>query len=494
MSKEYRAIKFYLDESVNNIKKDKILTFLKECQDAENKLLEHYWKDENFKIILKSTSKIDMNYNTNIGFKDITPRLKSHHFYTILNQVYEQLKSLQSNIINKIYFRFDDKDKQRIYNYMSKFCFEWERMEKHINKKLKEHKKSNDNYYKFLLNIEKLIKNTEEYRLFKTEIEVKFFSVKESYKLPIKKVFQIRCDTYLTATVDKSNYYQWIFTIDNNTIIGGCDYRPKFDTIIIPVKYSDYHNIILECKELKNTFNLKLNKYGRVEIIGFYEVNIDKIEPNPTNKVGIDIGLKKLIVCSDGEIVEQNTKLIKMAEKLIKHKSNRDNLQKHLKKKYQDENYILGNKNYLRKEARLTQSVIVDNRYKIKQFLKGRENDLIVMEDLDIGYSKTYSRMVNYLLRRMHIQGIKNDMIKYCKQFGIGIALINPAFTSQQCSCCGYVSKENRKTQEKFLCVKCGFETNADFNASVNIKNRFGDKRIKLDTPYWKIKEILSFT
>ena len=47
---------------------------------------------------------------------------------------------------------------------------------------------------------------------------------------------------------------------------------------------------------------------------------------------------------------------------------------------------------------------------------------------------------------------------------------INPAYTSQTCSECGHVDKENRKTQSRFLCVYCGFASNADTNAAINIR------------------------
>jgi len=46
---------------------------------------------------------------------------------------------------------------------------------------------------------------------------------------------------------------------------------------------------------------------------------------------------------------------------------------------------------------------------------------------------------------------------------------VPPQYTSQKCSACGYVDKENRKTQESFLCVRCGHKQNADHNASNNI-------------------------
>ena len=42
-------------------------------------------------------------------------------------------------------------------------------------------------------------------------------------------------------------------------------------------------------------------------------------------------------------------------------------------------------------------------------------------------------------------------------------------YTSQKCSRCGHIDKENRQTQEKFVCTQCDFELNADHNAAINI-------------------------
>ena len=51
---------------------------------------------------------------------------------------------------------------------------------------------------------------------------------------------------------------------------------------------------------------------------------------------------------------------------------------------------------------------------------------------------------------------------------------VDPKFTSQKCSQCGHISKENRLKQELFVCVKCSFTANADYNASININNAVG--------------------
>jgi putative transposase len=46
---------------------------------------------------------------------------------------------------------------------------------------------------------------------------------------------------------------------------------------------------------------------------------------------------------------------------------------------------------------------------------------------------------------------------------------VPPAYTSQRCSACGHVAKENRESQAAFLCTACGFACNADVNAAKNI-------------------------
>ncbi|MGI8313290.1 RNA-guided endonuclease InsQ/TnpB family protein [Saccharopolyspora hattusasensis] len=46
---------------------------------------------------------------------------------------------------------------------------------------------------------------------------------------------------------------------------------------------------------------------------------------------------------------------------------------------------------------------------------------------------------------------------------------VKAGYTSQQCSDCGHVASESRKSQAVFRCVSCGFSCNADVNAACNI-------------------------
>ena len=66
--------------------------------------------------------------------------------------------------------------------------------------------------------------------------------------------------------------------------------------------------------------------------------------------------------------------------------------------------------------------------------------------------------------------GIFKDLLKYKLEWNGGEYLkVRPEYTSQKCSKCSYISKDNRKVQKKFQCLECGHEENADFNAAKNI-------------------------
>lgn len=55
---------------------------------------------------------------------------------------------------------------------------------------------------------------------------------------------------------------------------------------------------------------------------------------------------------------------------------------------------------------------------------------------------------------------------------GVPLFLVDPRDTSRTCSTCGHCERANRKSQESFLCQRCGFATNADYNAALNISRK----------------------
>ncbi|SDM90921.1 transposase, IS605 OrfB family, central region, partial [Halogranum gelatinilyticum] len=55
---------------------------------------------------------------------------------------------------------------------------------------------------------------------------------------------------------------------------------------------------------------------------------------------------------------------------------------------------------------------------------------------------------------------------------GIEVKQVSPAYTSQRCSSCGFTHESNRRSKHQFVCQKCEYELNADYNASKNIARK----------------------
>jgi putative transposase len=64
---------------------------------------------------------------------------------------------------------------------------------------------------------------------------------------------------------------------------------------------------------------------------------------------------------------------------------------------------------------------------------------------------------------------ILDKVSERCQKEGVLSVDVNPAYTSQRCSACGWVQKSNRLSQSKFCCKQCSYTANADMNAAINI-------------------------
>lgn len=67
----------------------------------------------------------------------------------------------------------------------------------------------------------------------------------------------------------------------------------------------------------------------------------------------------------------------------------------------------------------------------------------------------------------------KTYLLNKCNDYNTILMLVDQYYPSTQtCSCCGYIRKDNEKLMKKdraFICPKCGYEEDRDINASINI-------------------------
>ena len=102
----------------------------------------------------------------------------------------------------------------------------------------------------------------------------------------------------------------------------------------------------------------------------------------------------------------------------------------------------------------------------------------VALERLTVKDMRFKSRQMNRALRASQL-GYVGDKLKFkLDERGIRYRSVQPAYSSQQCSQCGFTISMNRRSQAEFHCLWCGFEANADENAASNIAERFSDKEL----------------
>ena len=243
----------------------------------------------------------------------------------------------------------------------------------------------------------------------------------------------------------------------------------------IPMKYSkDFHG---ELKRYTNgtdtSYTICLEKDNQIRMILSYED--DRYVPEARDKIiGIDVNSKhNLLQCSNGYEIDFDRELV---EELSKELKKIDDLKK------RNAEYQIGKRkqhkiDHLNREL---QSKIREEIANLCKRLKKHKYHHAVFEDLDNQFGSTFAKDENDLnynrrLRILHLGSLKNEFEHIARKYGIAVSLVQSFYTSQTCPHCGCIDKENRKSQEHFECIECGYKSNADLNASRNIRNRVAE-------------------
>lgn len=217
-------------------------------------------------------------------------------------------------------------------------------------------------------------------------------------------------------------------------------------------------------------------KAGKVFVAIQTEREVERPMHPITWAVGIDWGVVNFVTMSNGEVVDQLAPLKKNAKKLVK-------LQRRLarKKKF--------SQNWKKAKAKVTKwySHIANIR---KDFVHKTSNDIsknhavVIVEDLQVssmsksakGTKAKHGKNVKAKsgLNRSILDASPFELrrqLEYKTLWRGGLLVpVPPQNTSLRCPECAHTAKENRTTQAKFVCVKCGFSANADFVSACNIR------------------------
>jgi putative transposase len=180
--------------------------------------------------------------------------------------------------------------------------------------------------------------------------------------------------------------------------------------------------------------------------------------------IALDKGLCTLFSSDQGDLLGRGWKdfLSKIDEKLVSLSTYR---QKHLKKNYR----------YSFKEKALRQKVkgylTTEVNRIFNQLIHTHHPAKIILEQADF-FTIQASKKMNRLLRNMGERIIKQKLESLQQEYGITTEYREAAYSSQECSACGYIDKRNRITQATFCCLACGFKCHADVNGARVVKFR----------------------
>lgn len=192
--------------------------------------------------------------------------------------------------------------------------------------------------------------------------------------------------------------------------------------------------------------------------------DIDEPTPKEVDDfLGVDLGIANIAVDSDGDVHQGK------AVKSVRYRH------RQLRRKLQTKG-TKSAKRRLKKLSGKEQRFAANTNHVISKILVAKAKDTdrgIALEELGgIHERVTTKRSQRATLRSWSFDQLRRFIEYKAKQAGVVVTAVDPRNTSRLCPCCGHISKANRKSQSKFLCVSCGFSGLADHIAAGNIASR----------------------
>ena len=271
---------------------------------------------------------------------------------------------------------------------------------------------------------------------------------------------------------------------------------PKFYQDNIKIQFRDTHvkfeGFSFSRKANKQKLNwVKLAEHGRIPTDAKYRnprVSFDGLNwwisvcvefpdcrdrPNHDG-IGIDLGIKDLAICSDGNTYK-NINKNQTVKKLEKRKRR---LQRSVSRKYEHNkkggsycktNNIVKKEKLLLKVNHRLANIRKDYLNQTTSEIVNRKPRFICIEDLNVsGMMK--NRHLSKAVQNQGFFEFRKQLEYKCNDRGIQLIVADRFYpSSKRCSCCGKIKKDLRLSDRTYKC-ECGNVIDRDFQASLNLK------------------------
>ena len=278
--------------------------------------------------------------------------------------------------------------------------------------------------------------------------------------------------------------YRTITRINSNLVDFNKNFLSKFNGFVNIGGYSDYKKLSIPTKinlsyhGSKSNYHRKLDKPNsqsyQIKIIdektkkirishlidGFRDIPLENCD-----YLGVDINVKHNLFSTEIADIDYDRELINKYVKFLQKIDNKKSQELNSRRSRDYQKWRLKIKNHIKEKM-----------VELIKLAKQHGRNHLVLEELSLlGKLRSESEFgINYgrLFRLLGLTSIKNEIVNIAHNHGFSVSFVQPEFSSQTCSVCGHISKENRRSQEEFCCVLCGHQDNADQNSSKNLQHR----------------------
>ena len=209
-----------------------------------------------------------------------------------------------------------------------------------------------------------------------------------------------------------------------------------------------------------------------------YNKDLEASYHTATTGMGIDLGIKKLAIVSNGKTFNNINKSskVKRLEKRLR-REQRCLSRKYESKKKKGGKTVTASANIEKQKLKVQKlhqrikHIREDYENKVIHEIVKQKPRFITVEDLNVkGMMKN-----KHLAQALAAQRFNNLLVKLKRKaeiIGIEFRVVDIFYpSSKTCHCCGHIHKDLKLKDRVYVCPKCGYTEDRDFNASLNLRD-----------------------